>query len=60
MYNAFENYYGIFLNELEGIAFFDTISIHEFIKYTKQTIPNLYKLETFAIECDQIKQNNTK
>lgn len=62
MYNAFRNFYGIFLDSVEGVAFFDTTTIHEFYKGFNEgnsSIMNkLFKLEMLAYGCDKIVEEN--
>ena len=57
MFNAFKNNYGIFLDPVEGVSFFDTTTIHEFYKGFNVNISimsKLHKLNTFADCCDKI------
>ena len=59
MYKAFKENYGIFLDKKEGVAFFNTESIHKFaenIDSDAYLICRLLKLDRFAYGCDKIKE----
>lgn len=59
MFKAFEEGYGIFLDYKEGIAFFNTETIHKFAENVNSDaylICNLHKLDVFAVGCDKIKE----